>query len=448
MGTTSSPRPSPSSVPSTASRTRCWSCSRDRAPNRNAFDPAGGAHRALRACVSFGAMSTPRRRRSTVVALVAQAVLIAGCGGGSDRADTGTAAEQRQPGVNGEVRLEEVGEFDEPDYITQPPGGEDLYVVEREGAVRIVRNGEVVSTPALDIGDQVASDGLEQGLLSIAFPPDFQSSRLVYAYYTGNDQDQHVVEYAVGDDGAFDPASERELLHMDDFAPNHNGGLLLFGPDPGSLYIGTGDGGIAEDIERNGQNPDSLLGKILRIDPRPSGGRPYTVDSPGPLGPGARAEICNYGLRNPWRFSFDRGTAALLIGDVGQNTQEEIDFVPADRACGNNFGWSAFEGTERFNEDQAAPNAVRPILTYGRDEGCSVTGGYVVRDPTLPALDGRYVYGDFCAGELRSFRPATDEARDDRSLGLKVPSLSSFGEDNRGHVYVVSLDGPVYRLTP
>jgi glucose/arabinose dehydrogenase len=389
-------------------------------------------------------MSTPRRRRSAVVALAAQAALLAGCGGGSDSGETGaTAAEQ--PGTGGEVRLEKVGDFDQPVYVTQPPGSQDLYVVEREGTVRISRDGEPVSQPALDIRDRVTADGEEQGLLSIAFPPDFQSSRVVYAYYTGNDQDQHVVGYTVAGNGSFDLESERELLHMDDFASNHNGGLLLFGPDR-QLYIGTGDGGIADDPERNGQDVTSLLGKILRIDPRPSGGRPYTVHSPGPLGEGARPEICNYGLRNPWRFSFDRGTASLLIGDVGQNTQEEIDYVSAERACGNNFGWSAFEGTDRFNEDQTAPNEVPPILTYGRDEGCSVTGGYVVRDRSLPGLFGRYVYGDFCAGDLRSFKPATPQARDDRSLGLNVPSLSSFGQDNEGHIYAVSLDGPVYRL--
>jgi glucose/arabinose dehydrogenase len=389
-------------------------------------------------------MSTRRRRQSAVAAVLAQAALIAGCGGGSD-SDGTTATAAPQPQGSGQVKLAKVGDFEQPVYITQPPGSEDLYVVEREGTVRIVRDGQVVSTPALDISDRVTADGEEQGFLSIAFPPDFQSSHVVYAYYTGNDEDQHVVGYPVADDGSFDAGSEREILHMEDFASNHNGGLLLFGPDR-QLYIGTGDGGIADDPERNGQDTGSLLGKILRIDPRPSGGRPYTVSSPGPLGQGARPEICNYGLRNPWRFSFDRGTAALLIGDVGQNTQEEVDYVPAERACGNNFGWSAFEGTNRLNEDQTAPNAVAPILTYGRDEGCSVTGGYVVRDRSLPALFGRYVYGDFCAGELRSFKPAMPEARDDRSLGLEVPSLSSFGQDNDGHVYAVSLDGPVYRL--
>jgi glucose/arabinose dehydrogenase len=388
-------------------------------------------------------MSTPRRRRFAAVALLAQAALIAGCGGGSDQAETGTAAEQQPPTASGHVRLEKVGDFDQPLYVTQPPGSEDLYVVEREGTVRLVRNNEVVSDPALDIGDEVISDGTEQGLLSIAFPPDFANSRLVYVYYTGTDQDQHVVGYSVADDGSFDTGRARELLHMDDFASNHNGGLLLFGPDR-KLYIGTGDGGTGGDP--NGQNLDSLLGKILRIDPRSSDGRLYTVSSPGPLGQGARPEICNYGLRNPWRFSFDRGTAALLIGDVGEGSQEEIDYVPAEKTCGNNFGWSAFEGTERFNDDQTAANAVPPILTYGRDEGCSVTGGYVVRDQSLPALAGRYIYGDYCAGELRSLKPATPSARDDHSLGLMVPSLSSFGEDNAGHVYAVSLDGPVYRL--
>jgi glucose/arabinose dehydrogenase len=384
-------------------------------------------------------MSVPGHLGFGVIVLWVQAALIAGCGGGSPDTE-GTA-----PQSGGAVRLEKVGDFDQPVYVTQPPGSDDLDVVERQGSVRIVRDGQTVSAPALDITDEVTSDGEEQGLLSVAFAPDFQSSRDVYAYYTGNDQDQHVVGYKVADDGTFERGSEREILHMDDFASNHNGGLLLFGPDE-QLYIGTGDGGIADDPERNGQDVSSLLGKILRIDPRPRGGRPYTVESPGPLGQGARPEICDYGLRNPWRFSFDRGTAALVIGDVGQNTEEEIDYVPAERACGNNFGWSAFEGTNRLNEDQTAPNAVSPILTYGRDEGCSVTGGYVIRDRSLSALFGRYVYGDFCAGELRSFTPGTPEARDDRSLDLNVPSLSSFGQDNQGHVYAVSLDGPVYRL--
>jgi glucose/arabinose dehydrogenase len=395
-------------------------------------------------------MSGTQARLAAVPAAIALAAgVIAGCGH-SDSDDTAastasTSTAAGQPPAGGKVRLEEVGDFDQPVYITQPPGGDDLYVVEREGTVRIVRDGETVPEPALDIRDRVGADGEEQGLLSIAFPPDFESSRLVYAYYTGTDQDQHVVGYPVEEDGSFDAGGKREVLRMEDFASNHNGGLLLFGPD-GRLYIGTGDGGIADDPERNGQDLGSLLGKILRIDPRASGARPYTAQATRSFGQGARPEICDYGLRNPWRFSFDRETRALVIGDVGQNAQEEIDYVPAERICGNNFGWSAFEGTNRLNEDQSAPNAVSPILTYGREGGCSVTGGYVVRDPALPALAGRYVYGDFCAGELRTLEPSAQGARNDRALGLEVPGLSSFGEDNQGHVYAVSLEGPVYRL--
>jgi glucose/arabinose dehydrogenase len=400
-------------------------------------------------------MWTPRLLGPVLLALAAQAFLIAGCG---DDGDSDTAPEPTQPETTPTqaqkpsgrgVTLEKIGEFDQPDYVAQPPGSGDLYVVERPGGIRIVRDGRTLGEPALDIADQVSDDGQEQGLLSIAFPPDFQESRLLYVYFTGNDQDQHVVEYRARDDGTADPGSARELLRMDDFASNHNGGLLLFGPD-GHLYIGTGDGGLAGDPERNGQDLGSLLGKMLRIDPARSFGRPYSVPADNPFAdrPGARPEVCNYGLRNPWRFSFDRETLDLLIGDVGQNAFEEIDFRPAGQICGNNFGWSAFEGNERFNSDQSAPGAVAPILTYPLDGGCSVTGGYVVRDPSLPSMAGRYIYGDFCEGQLRSFRPSTGGAADDKPVGLDVASLSSFGEDNEGHVYAVSLEGPVYRLVP
>jgi glucose/arabinose dehydrogenase len=269
-----------------------------------------------------------------------------------------------------------------------------------------------------------------------------------FVHYTGRDGNPVLAEFRATDGAVpavLDPSTERQLLTLDDPYGNHNGGQLAFGPD-GNLWMSLGDGGAGGDPFDNGQNPSVLLGKILRIDV--DGGDPYGIPADNPFADGADGapEVFLYGLRNPWRFSFDRETAALLIADVGQNAQEEIDYVPGERVCGNNFGWSAFEGTDRFNTDQEAPNAVAPILTYGRDGGCSVTGGYVVRDPALPALIGRYVYGDYCAGELRSFKPATPQARDDRSLGLDVPSLSSFGEDNAGHIYAVSLDGPVYRL--
>jgi glucose/arabinose dehydrogenase len=229
---------------------------------------------------------------------------------------------------------------------------------------------------------------------------------------------------------------------------NHNGGLVLFGPD-GLLYVGLGDGGSEGDPSRNGQDLSTLLGKILRIDPRAGSGKPYTVPPSNPFlaRRGARPEIYSYGLRNPWRFSFDRSTGALAIGDVGGNRFEEVDLVGRRAARGANFGWSAFEGLARLNADQHAPNAIPPVLVYGHDAGCAITGGYVVRDRTLPSLYGRYLYGDYCSGALRSFtaRPG-HRATDDRPLGPAVPSLSSFGEDDAGHIYATSLEGAVYRL--
>jgi glucose/arabinose dehydrogenase len=390
------------------------------------------------------------RARVLVAGAVALTAVAAGCGGGGGSSVTtsASAGQGPQPAPSGKVRLEKIGDFDQPTYVAQPPGSTDLYVVEQGGVVRIVRDGQVVSNPALDISDQVTNND-EQGFLSIAFPPDFQSSRVVYAYFTGTDQNQHVVRYTVRPDGTFDAGSARQILNMADFAENHNGGQLQFGPD-GDLYIGTGDGGQEDDPRRTGQDLSTLLGKLLRIRPNPgSGGAPYSVppDNPFVHQQGARPEIYSYGLRNPWRYSFDRKTDALIIGDVGQDTLEEVDYELKGKAGGANFGWSAFEGTERFNQDQTAPNAVPPIFEYRHVGGaCSITGGYIVRDHSLPALYGRYVYGDYCTGDLSSLVPAIPHAHDDRPLGLNVPSLSSFGEDNAGHIYAASLEGPVYRL--
>jgi glucose/arabinose dehydrogenase len=238
---------------------------------------------------------------------------------------------------------------------------------------------------------------------------------------------------------------------MADTEPNHNGGSLVFGPD-GLLYIGTGDGGGANDQHGprgNAQSLGSLLGKILRIDPRRTGDRPYAVPASNPFAgrPGARGEIYSYGLRNPWRFSFDRLTGDLSIGDVGQDLVEEVDFVRRGRGRGANFGWRPFEGRRR-NFDEPAPGAIGPVLQHTHAEGwCSVTGGYVVRDRGLPALYGRYVYGDYCEGRIRAARLAVGRAVRDESLGLpRIEGLSSFGEDASGRVYVTSLAGPVYRL--
>jgi glucose/arabinose dehydrogenase len=389
-------------------------------------------------------------RTGVAASLAAAAVtLLTGCGddGSGNPAATTEAAQTAQAGDAGPIALEKIGDFDQPVFVAQPPGGDDLYVVEKGGRVRRLAADGSRST-ALDVSGEI-SDESEQGLLSIAFAPDFQSSRLLYAYMTETGGDQLVVEYSAAEDGTIDPASRREVLSMDDFAPNHNGGLLVFGPD-GLLYIGTGDGGIADDPERTAQDLGSPLGKILRIDPSPAGGRAYSVPAENPFASrrGAAPEVYSYGLRNPWRFSFDRATGDLWIGDVGQNTLEEIDHAAAGSGAGSgaNFGWSAFEGTQRFNEDQDTVGAVAPLLVYGRDRGCSVTGGYVVRDPGLPKLQGRYLYGDFCAGELRSLALRGGRASGDRELGLEVPQLSSFAEDDNGRIYATSLDGPVFRL--
>jgi glucose/arabinose dehydrogenase len=390
-------------------------------------------------------------------------VALAGCGGGSQSSTSspqgtppsGARTEHGKPATGdgaGGVRLERLGDFDQPLYVAQAPGdSHHLFVVEQTGRVRVLTDGTPEDSPFLDLTGQVSCCG-EQGLLSIAFAPDYAESGLAYVDYTDRAGDTRVVEYrrSSSDPLALDPSSARVVLRVDQPFPNHNGGLVLFGPDD-LLYVGLGDGGSEGDPDRVGQDLGTLLGKILRIDPRARGARPYSVPVSNPFvgRPGARPEIYSYGLRNPWRFSFDRLTGALSIGDVGQSRFEEVDLVPRGAGRGANFGWSAYEGFARFNDDQTAPDAIPPVLAYSHDAGCSVTGGYVVRDRALRSLYGRYLYGDFCSGELRSF-PAVPgrRATDDRALGVEVPSLSSFGEDAAGHVYATSLDGPVYRLVP
>jgi glucose/arabinose dehydrogenase len=323
-------------------------------------------------------------------------------------------------------------------------------VVEQTGRIQVLRDGHRASRPFLDLSAAVSCCG-EQGLLSVAFAPDYRRSGLLYVDYTDAAGDTRVVEYrrSSSDPLRADPASRRVVLRVPQPFPNHNGGLLLFGPDH-LLYVGLGDGGSEGDPQRNGQDLSTLLGKVLRIDPRPSGDRPYAIPRSNPFvgRQGARPAIYSYGLRNPWRFSFDRATGALAIGDVGGSGFEEVDLVPRGEGRGANFGWSAYEGFARLNADQRAPNRVPPVLVYSHAVGCSITGGYVVRDRALPTLYGRYLYGDYCSGVLRSF-PAQPghRAADDRELGPKVPSLSSFGEDDAGHIYATSLQGPVYRLT-
>lgn len=365
---------------------------------------------------------------------------------------TGSSTTTAAAAQSGPLQLKPVGRFTAPLYVTAPPGDRRrVFVVEQAGRIRVVRDGRILARPFLDIRRLVTSGG-EQGLLGLAFAPDYRSSGRFYVYYTDRRAQQRVVEYRRATADRAKAGSARLVLRMADPESNHNGGQLQFGPD-GLLYIGTGDGGGGDDqhgTRGNAQNLASPLGKILRIDPRPSGRRAYRIPSSNPFvrRAGARGEIYAYGLRNPWRFSFDPATGDLTIGDVGQDAVEEIDFMPKGTASGANFGWRPFEGRRR-NFDEPAPGAIPPVIEHTHDDGwCSITGGYVVRDPGLPALAGRYVYGDFCQGRLRAATLRRGAAEGDRELGLKrVPNLSSFGEDAAGRVYVVSLDGPVYRLT-
>jgi len=367
---------------------------------------------------------------------------------GSAPAGSGSAAAARATGV----KLTRIGTFSSPVYVAQALGdARRLFVVEQGGKVRVVRDGHVLPAPFLDLTRLVVSGG-EQGLLSIAFAPDYATSGRFYVDYTDVNGNTRVVEYrrSANPDRA-NPSSARLVLFQRQPQPNHNGGQLQFGPD-GYLYVGFGDGGSEGDPHGrigNGQSLATQLGKILRIDPLPNGGYRVPAGNPFAGRRGAVPTIYAYGLRNPWRFSFDRATGDMVIGDVGQDTLEEVDFRLRGTARGVNFGWRTYEGTRVEDPSLHIHGDVKPVLEYTHAAGgCAVTGGYVVRDPRLPALAGRYVYGDFCAGNLLSARLSQHGSSARHALGLHVASLSSFGEDDAGRVYAVSLNGPVYRLDP
>ena len=296
----------------------------------------------------------------------------------------------------------------------------------------------------LDLTGSVSTGG-EQGLLGLAFSPD--GGRL-YVNYTDPAGDTRIVEYAFAD-GRADPGSARELLIVDQPFANHNGGNLVFGPD-GMLWIGLGDGGGGDDPQGNAQSLGTLLGKMLRIDPRPSGGRRYTVppDNPFVGTDGARGEIWAFGLRNPWRYSFDKTTGDLWIGDVGQNAREEVDFTPAGSRGGLNYGWPNVEGN-RTNSGSAPSGAVAPILDYPLDgANCAVTAGYVYRGTRIPGLAGAFLYADVCAGWVAALRQEGGRVIDQAELDLQVTQPASFGQDAAGELYVLSLGGGVFRIDP
>ena len=341
------------------------------------------------------------------------------------------------------VTLTEVATAEQPVAVVPQPGTGTLFVVERVGRVRAVTPGGLAA-PLVDISDDTVAEG-ERGLLGAAFSPD---GGHLYLSYTDVDGDSRLHEWLLTA-GAVDPASRREVLTQPQPFSNHNGGHIVFGPD-GLLWYGLGDGGSRGDPDDRAQDTTTLLGKILRIDPRPRGGEPYAVPADNPFAAGGgRGEIAVYGLRNPWRFSFDRETDDLWIADVGERAVEEVTALPAGSVLGANLGWNGLEGSRPF-EGEAPPGAVGPTYEYGRGEGISVTGGVVYRGGAVPGLRGAYLFGDLATAEVWALPTdgTTVGPRVGLGVGVEPGTLVSFGEDADGEVYVVSIGGPVLRIDP
>jgi glucose/arabinose dehydrogenase len=341
--------------------------------------------------------------------------VVVACGGSDDDAS--------RPAASGYRFVAVASGLDALVHLAQPRGEtRRLYAVEQEGRIRILANGRIRGT-LLDIRSRVACCG-EQGLLSVAFHPRYAQNRRYFVYYTA--PANRVVEYR-------GRRAVRTLLNIADPYSNHNGGQLVFGPD-GRLYAGTGDSGSGGDPENRAQNPDSPFGKLLAIN----------VDRRG-----ARWQQVGLGLRNPWRFSFDRRTGDLYIGDVGQNAWEEVNFTPRRSPGLENYGWDVYEGRARFeNKEPSGGRLVFPITVYPLGGHCAVVGGFVYRGRAVPAARGRYFYGDNCSGAVWSLRVVGGRARGVRRERFTIQQLSSFGEDSRGELYAVTLGGRVYRLRP
>ncbi len=371
-----------------------------------------------------------------------------------------TCSEPAAPGAGGTpssaaLKIVQVAQgLESPLYLTAPPGDTArLFIVEQSGRIRIVRSGALLSIPFLDLSAKVSFGG-EQGLLGLAFHPQYATNGRFVVNYTDRGGDTRVAVYRVSSDAdVADPASEQVILAVDQPFANHNGGMVVFGPD-GKLYIGLGDGGSGGDPQGNGQNRNVLLGKILRVEVNAAGQFSVPADNPFVGQAGRRPEIWSLGLRNPWRFSFDRSLGDLYIGDVGQNTHEEID-VSTDVSQfgrGLNYGWNTMEGLACYSPSAACVRTglTLPVLDYDHGIGCSVIGGYVYRGSAIPDLRGTYFYGDYCQGWVRSFRLAGTRVTGENDWPALRPGgqITSFGEDAQGELYIVIQSGRVFRIVP
>jgi glucose/arabinose dehydrogenase len=341
---------------------------------------------------------------------------------------------------------EVVSGLDAPVYLTAPAGDSRLFIVEQPGRILIVKEGKLSSRPFLDIRNKVGYGG-ERGLLSVAFHPQYRVNGFLFVNYTDKNGDTNIERYTVSrDPDVANPASARLILKIDQPYSNHNGGLNLFGPD-GMLYIGMGDGGSQMDPHRNGQNTNVLLGKLLRLNV--DRGDSYTSAPANPFAKGGgRPEIWAIGLRNPWRFAFDAKDGNLYIGDVGQDKFEEVDVAPMHRA-GVNYGWSVMEGLECFRGPGCDQSGLeRPALVYPHRQGeCSVIGGFVYRGRKIPEIDGHYFYSDYCTSWLKSFRYVNGRVTDQTEWPVgRLASVSSFGQDGLGELYIVAHGGRIYRI--
>ena len=349
------------------------------------------------------------------------------------------------------ARLEPIATgLSSPLYLTSPAGDlSRLFVVEQTGAIRLIKDGSLLPTPFLDLSGRIVAGG-EQGLLGLAFYPDYTTTGRFVVHYTDPAGDTHLSIFQVSaDPDVADPASEQVILTADQPYANHNGGQVLFGPD-GFLYLGLGDGGAGNDPEGRAQNLSDLLGSILRVDVQ--SGTSYTIPADNPFvgQAGVQPEVWSYGLRNPWRFSFDRVTGDLYIADVGQGQYEEVDIAPGGGAgSGINYGWNIMEGAHCLDGGQCDQTGLTlPTFEYSHDQGCSITGGYVYRGSAIPALQGLYFFGDYCQGWVRSIRYAGGQASELTDWPTLRPggSVLSFGEDAAGELYVLSSSGGVFKL--